>query len=138
MTDFRWNFPTSGLPLALDGLAALRAEWGLSEDAMLQNALGDQRNAAGEIATITVDDMRSTSDAVWTGRPGSAATSYSDELSGKTIDIPAKGSPDRYYMHIRPAHEAPGFDPAAYGLVDTDPKESADVLGIWAGDEVPT
>ncbi len=137
MTDHRWNFPTSGLALALDGLAALRAELGLSEDAMLQNALGDHRNAAGEPATVTVDGMRSTSDAVWTGRPGSAATSYSDELSGKTIDIPAKGSPDRYYMHIRTDREAPGFDPAAYGLVDTDPTESADVLGIWAGDAVP-
>jgi hypothetical protein len=137
MTDYRWNFPTSGLALALDGLAALRAGLGLSDDAMLQNALGDHRNAAGEPATVTVDGMRSTSDAVWTGRPGSAATSYSDALSGKTIDIPAKGDPGRYYMHIRPAREAPGFDPAAYGMADTDPTESADVLGIWAGDEAP-
>jgi len=132
MTDHRWNFPTSGLALALDGLAALRAGLGLSE-----NALGDQRNAAGALATVTVDGMRSTSDAVWTGRPGSAATSYSDELSGKTVEIPAKGSPDRYYMHIRTDSEAPGFDPAAYGLADTDLTESADVLGIWAGDAVP-
>ena len=31
----------------------------------------------------------------------------------------------------------PGFDPATYGLADTDPRESADVLGIWAGDAVP-
>ncbi len=137
MTDYRWNFPTSGLALALDGLAALRAELGLSEDAMLQNALGDQRNAAGEPATVTVDGMRSTSDAVWTGRPGSAAASYTDELSGKTTDIPARGDPSRYYMHIRPAREALGFDPAAYGMADTDPRESADVLGIWAGDAVP-
>jgi len=53
MTDYRWNFPTSGLALALDGLDALRAELGLSEDAMMQNALGEQRNAAGEVATIT-------------------------------------------------------------------------------------
>jgi len=136
MTDYRWNFPTSGLALALDGLAALRAELGLSDDAMLQNALGDHRNAAGEPATVTVDGMRSTSDAVWTGRPGSAATSYSDP-TGKTVEIPAKGSPDRYYMHIRPAREAPWFDPATYGLADTDPRESADVLGIWAGDAVP-
>jgi len=137
MTDHRWNFPTSGLALALDGLAALRAELGLSEDAMLHNALGEQRNAAGDVATITVDGVLATSDAVWTGRPGSAAISYSDELSGKTIDIPAKGSPDRYYMHIRAVLEAPGFDPAAYGLVDTDPTESAEVLGIWAGDVAP-
>jgi hypothetical protein len=136
MTDHRWNFPTSGLALALDGLATLRAELGMSEDALLQNALGDQRNAAGEVATITMDGMRSTSDAVWTGRPGSAATSYSDP-SGKTIDIPAKGSPDRYYMHIRTDREAPGFDPAAYGMANTDPIESADVLGIWAGDTAP-
>jgi len=136
MTDYRWNFPTSGLALALDGLAALRAELGMSEDAMLQNALGEQRNAAGEPAIVTVDGMRSTSDAVWTGRPGSAATSYSDP-SGKTIDIPAKGDPGRYYMHVRTDREAPGFDPAQYGMEPTDPTESADVLGIWAGDEAP-
>jgi len=137
VTDYRWNFPTSGLALALDGLAALRAELGMSEDVMLQNALGDHRNAAGEVATITMDGMRSTSDAVWTGRPGSAAASYSDELSSKTIDIPAKGSPDRYYMHIRTDADAPGFDPAQYGLELTDPADSAAVLGVWAGDPSP-
>ena len=136
MTDYLWNFPTSGLALALEGLDALRTELDLPHGALPGNALGDRRDALGVIVTPPADSA--TPDrTVWIGRPGSAAASFTD-LAGTTVEIPAKGDPAKYYMHIRTDKDVPGFDPAVYGLQPTDPPESAAVLGVWAGDEVPT
>ena len=132
MTDFIWNFPTAGLALALEGLDALRADLG-TEAAL--NALGDPRDAEGNIAPPF--DGSNTPPA-WVGRPGTAATSYDDPLAGKTIELPAKGDPGKYYMHLRTDRDtSAGFDPEAYGLAVTVPAESAAVLGIWAGDPAP-
>ena len=139
MSDYRVNFPVTGLALALEGLDALRAEMGLPEGALPGSALGDPRNANGDVAMPRgVDDTAEpiTTDAVWIGRPGTAASSYMD-FDGKTVESPARGDPSRYYMHIRTDKDAPGFDPSNYGLEPTDPATSAAVLGVWAGDEVP-
>jgi len=139
VNDYRYNFPTSGLALALDGMAALRTELGLDDTALPANALGDRRDASGAVVvTPLVGALPVIVDAaVWVGRPGSAATSF-EGPDGKVVEIPAKGDPARYYMHIRTDQTAPGFDPAAYGMTPTDPAESAAVLGVWAGDEVTT
>ena len=126
MSDLLYSFPTTGLALALDGLAALRADVG---DSGPLNALGDPRNATGAIVAPGEP-------VVWIGRPGSPATSY-EGMDGKSVDVPAKGDPGRYYVHIRADHKATLFDAAAYGLVPTDPYESAMVLGVWSGDDVP-
>lgn len=139
MSDNLWSFPRTGLARALEGLAALRDGLGLPPDAQPGNALGDPRDANGEIVVPqagAIDDPPPVPPA-WIGRPGSAASSYQD-MSGATVAIPAKGDPDRYYMHMRTDIDAPGFDPADYGFEPTDPAESAAVLGVWAGDEVPT
>jgi hypothetical protein len=58
---------------------------------------------------------------VWYGRPGSAA----------------HGDPALYYVHIRSEKAARAFRPGAHGMKDADPKVSAAVLGVWAGDPVP-
>ena len=140
MTDYLWNFPTTGLALALDGLDALRTELGLPAGVLPGNALGDRRDALGVIVTpLPADDLSKPAPdkTLWIGRPGSAAASFTD-LAGTTVEIPAKGDPAKYYMHIRTDKDVPGFDPAVYGLQPTDPAESAAVLGVWAGDEVPT
>ena len=128
MSDLLYNFPTTGLALALDGLAALRADVG---DSGPLNALGDPRDPSGAIVAPGEP-------VVWIGRPGSPATSY-EGMDGKSVDVPAKGDPGRYYVHIRTGQNATArlFDAAAYGLVPTDPYESAMVLGVWAGDDVP-
>jgi hypothetical protein len=138
MTDYLWNFPVTGLPLALDGLAALRGKLGLSESAVPLNALGDPRDTTGAIITPVARIPGKTSGVpvAWIGRPGSAATSFADP-TGKTVNMAAKGNPDRYYMNIRSDKTATGFDPAAYGFVTTPPAESAAVLGVWAGDHAP-
>ena len=72
---------------------------------------------------------------MWYGRPGSAATSYTDP-NGNVVQVPAKGDPALYYVHIRSEQEAP-FDPTQYDMKDADAVDSAAVLGIWLGDEVP-
>lgn len=137
MTDYLWNFPKTGLALALDGLKALRTDLGLTDDVMPLNALGDPRDTAGAIVTPVSGPAKPAGVSVaWIGRPGIPATSYVD-MSGKTVNVPAKGNPDRYYMSIRSDKTATGFDPAAYGLSVTPPAESADVLGVWAGDAPP-
>lgn len=138
MSDYLWNFPVTGLPLALEGLAALRVKLGLSESAVPLNALGDPRDTTGAIVVVPAGTIGKPTGvpAVWVGRPGSAATSFVD-LVGKTVNVAAKGNPDRYYMHIRSDKTVTGFDPAAYGFAVTPPAESAVVLGIWAGDPVP-
>ena len=138
MSDYRVNFPVTGLALALEGLDALRAEMGLPSGALPGNALGDRRDTSGDVVTpLPADDITKPAPDVtaWIGRPGSAASSYKD-MNGQDVEIPAKGDPGRYYMHIRTGAEAPDFDPAAYGLEPTDPATSADVLGVWAGDDM--
>ena len=140
MSDYRVNFPVTGLALALDGLDALRTELGLAKNVLPGNALGDRRGVNGDVVTtLPADDLSKPAPDVtaWIGRPGSAASSYKD-MNGQDVEVPAKGDPSRYYMHIRTDKDAPDFDPAAYGLEPTDPVESAAVLGVWAGDPVPT
>ena len=139
MSDYLVNFPTSGLALALEGLDRLRMEMGLPPGTLPGNALGDRRDASGDVVTtLPADDLTKPAPDVtaWIGRPGSAASSYKD-MNGQNVEVPAKGDPTRYYMHIRTDAEAPDFDPAAYGLEPTDPATSAAVLGVWAGDEAP-
>ena len=139
MSDYLWNFPVTGLALALEGLDALRAELGLAPGTVPGNALGDRRDATGAIVTpLPADDVTKPAPDVtaWIGRPGSAASSYKD-MNGQDVEVPAKGDPGCYYMHIRTDRDAPGFDLAAYGLEPTDPATSAAVLGVWAGDEAP-
>jgi hypothetical protein len=138
--DYRLNFPTTGLALALEGFDALRAELGIETNALLGHMLGDPRDANGNIAIPQprdIDDPPDTS-VVWVGRPGMAAYTYTDP-NDEVVEVPAKGDPSRYYMHIRTAddHSATAFDPSAYGMAPTDPAESAAVLGVWAGDDVP-
>ena len=127
MIDYLWSFPVEGLALAVEGFAVLQEEIGTYA------ALGDPRDAEGEVFVFSED----TPIAPWTGRPGSAATSYED-MDARTVEVEAKGDPGRYYVHLRLDQEIPAsFDPAAYGLEPSDPYDRAVVLGIWAGDEVP-
>jgi hypothetical protein len=137
--DYRLNFPTTGLALALEGFDALRAELGIETNTLLGHMLGDPRGADGNIVVPpvrSIDDPPDTS-VVWVGRPGMAAYTYTDP-NDEVVEVPAKGDPSRYYMHIRTMddHGAVAFDPAQYGLLPTDPVESAAVLGVWAGDDV--
>jgi hypothetical protein len=133
MTDFRMSFPVTSLGTGISGLRALRE----AEGGNTQNALGDPRDASGN---IVYPDPNAGPDTpppeVWYGRPGSAATSYTD-LDGNVVQVPAKGDPALYYVHIRSAMPAGEFDPIQHGMRDADPKASADVLGIWLGDEAP-
>ena len=134
MNDYRLTFPVTALANGLEGYAVLREE--LAPD-NAQNALGDPRDASGNIVYPDPDAPIGTPPPdVWYGRPGSAATSYTD-LNGAVVQVPAKGDPALYYVHIRSSHEAKAFRPGQYGMKDSDPKASAAVLGIWLGDEVP-
>jgi hypothetical protein len=72
---------------------------------------------------------------VWYGRPGSAATSYTD-LDGDVVQVPARGDPALYYVHIRSGQDI-AFEPTQHGMRDADAVASAQVLGIWLGDEAP-
>ena len=132
MTDFRMSFPVTSLGTGISGLRALRE----AEGGNAQNALGDPRDANGNIVYPDPSAPIGTPPPdVWYGRPGSAATSYTD-LDGNTVQVPAKGDPTLYYVHIRSAQDI-AFDPARHDMRDADPKASAAVLGIWLGDEVP-
>jgi hypothetical protein len=138
--DYLWTFPRTGLDKALTGLTALRIELGLPSGTLPGNALGDPRDASGAVVTpLPADDLAKPAPdpTAWIGRPGSAASSYED-MDGKTIDVPARGDPSKYYMHIRTGQDVEKFDPSQYGLMPSDPAESAAVLGVWAGDVVPT
>lgn len=134
--DYPLNFPTTGLALALEGFDALRAELGIETNMLLGHMLGDPRDADGNVVNPVDDDPQSTR-VVWVGRPGMAAYTYTDP-NDQVVEVPARGDPDRYYMHIRTASDQSGvaFDPAQYGMVPTDPAESAAVLGVWSGDDV--
>jgi len=136
MTDFRLSFPVTSLGTGISGLKALRAEL-QSENANAQNALGDPRDASGNIVYPDPNAPIGTPPPdVWYGRPGSAATSYTD-LNGNVVQVPAKGDPTLYYCHIRSEKAARTFRPGAHGMKDADPKASAAVLGIWLGDTPP-
>ena len=137
MNDYLWNFPTTGLALALQGLDALRAELSLPPNAMPGNALGDPRDAEGNVVVVPLSDEQREDSVVWVGRPGMAAYTYTDP-NNVVVEVPAKGDPGRYYMHIRTADDlgAVAFDPSQYGMVVTGRAESAAVLGVWAGDDV--
>jgi hypothetical protein len=133
MTDFRMSFPITVLTTGISGLRALRE----AEGGNAQNALGDPRDANGNIVYPDPNAPIGTSPPdVWYGRPGSAATSYTD-LNGNVVQVPAKGDPALYYVHIRSAQDI-AFEPDQHGMKDADPKVSADVLGIWLGDEAPS
>jgi hypothetical protein len=128
-TDYRLTFPVTALASGVEGIAALRAELKSGGD-NAQNALGDPRDATGAVV-VPAPGVE-----VWYGRPGSAATSYTD-LNGNVVQVPARGDPSLYYCHIR-SDQPVAFDPAQHGMRDADAAGSAQVLGIWLGDEVPT
>ena len=133
MTDFRMSFPITSLGTGISGLRALRE----AEGGNARNALGDPRDANGDIVYPDPNAPIGTPPPdVWYGRPGSAATSYTD-LDGNTVDVPARGDPSLYYVHIRSTMPAGEFDPTQHGMKDADAVASAQVLGIWLGDEVP-
>jgi hypothetical protein len=133
MTDFRMSFPVTSLGTGISGLRALRE----AEGGNTQNALGDPRDATGNIVYPDPNAPIGTPPPdVWYGRPGSAATSYTD-LNGNVVQVPARGDPALYYVHIRSGLEAKAFRPGAHGMKDADPKASAAVLGIWLGDTPP-
>jgi hypothetical protein len=136
MTDYRLSFPTTALAAGVAGINALVADL-RSNGGNAINALGDPRDAAGN---MVVPDPAAPIGApppeVWYGRPGSAASSYTD-LSGNVVQVPAKGDPALYYVHIRSGDLASAFKPAQHGLKDANAADSAAVLGIWAGDTPP-
>ena len=137
MTDYRLTFPVTALASGVAGIAALRAELQSDTNATPINALGDPRDANGDIVYPDPNAPIGTPPPeVWHGRPGSAATSYTD-LNGDVVQVPAKGDPALYYVHVRSGHEAKAFRPGQYGMKDSDPKASAAVLGIWLGDTPP-
>ena len=134
MTDFRMSFPVTALAAGVDGMNTLRAEL-LSDSANTVNALGDPRDDDGNIVVFVPSDPPQAQPNVWYGRPGSAATSYTD-LDGNVVQVPAKGDPALYYVHVRSDQDI-AFEPTQHGMKDSDPKASAAVLGIWLGDTPP-
>ena len=136
MTDYRLTFPVTALASGVRGITALRAELQSDTNATPINALGDPRDANGNIVVPDPSAPIGTPPPdVWYGRPGSAATSYTDP-NGDVVQVPARGDPALCYVHIRSEQEAP-FDPTPYDMKDADPKASAAVLGIWLGDTPP-
>jgi hypothetical protein len=134
MTDYRLTFPVTALAGGVRGLKALREA---QSEAAPTNALGDPRDAEGNIVVPDPDaPMGTPSPVVWYGRPGSPATSYTD-LDGNVVQVPARGDPALYYVHVR-SEQAVMFDPEPYDMRSSDLVDSAAVLGIWLGDEVPT
>ena len=101
------------------------------------NALGDPRDANGDIVVPDPNAPIGTPPPdVWYGRPGSAATSYTGP-DGVVVDLPARGDPSLYYVHIRSEQDAPAFRADQHEMTDSDAVDSAAVLGIWLGDDVP-
>jgi len=134
MNDYRLTFPVTALANGLEGYAVLREE--LAPD-NAQNALGDPRDASGNIVYPDPNAPIGTPPPdVWYGRPGSPATTFTDP-DGNVVQVPARGDPSLYYVHIRSELPAGEFDPARHDMRDADPKASADVLGIWLGDTPP-
>ena len=137
MTDYRLTFPVTALANGARGITALRAELQSDTNATPINALGDPRDAEGKIVhPDPAAPIGTPPPEVWYGRPGSPATSHTDP-GGNVVQVPAKGDPTLYYVHIRSSQEAKAFRPSQYGMKDSDLKASAAVLGIWLGDPVP-
>jgi hypothetical protein len=132
MTDYLLTFPVTSLTVGINGLSVLREQLQRDND----NALGDPRDADGNIVYPDPNAPIGTPPPdVWYGRPGYAATSYTD-LDGNVVQMPARGDPSLYYVHIRSTQDVE-FDPIQHGMKDADAVASAQVLGIWLGDEVP-
>jgi hypothetical protein len=135
MNDYRLTFPVTSLVSGVAGMRALRAEL-QSDGDNAHNALGDPRDANGDIVVPDPNTPIGTPPPeVWYGRPGSAATSYTDP-NGNVVQVPARGDPSLYYVHVRSEQEVE-FSPMQHGMKDADAVASAQVLGIWLGDEVP-
>ena len=133
MTDYRLTFPVTALANGVRGITALRAELQSDTNATPINALGDPRDANGDIVVHDPNAPIGTPPPeVWHGRPGSAATSYTD-LNGNVVQVPAKGDPALYYVHIRSAMQAGEFDPTEHGMSDADVIASAANAGHLAG-----
>lgn len=133
MTDYLLTFPVTSLTVGINGLSVLREQ--LQRDG--GNALGDPRDADGNIVYPDPNAPIGTPPPdVWYGRPGYAATSYVD-LDGNTVQVPACGDPSLYYVHIRSEQTVDEFHLDQYDMRSASPAESAQVLGIWLGDEVP-
>jgi hypothetical protein len=138
VTDYRMTFPTTALAAGVAGINVLVAEL-KSDGGNVINALGDPRDAAGNIVVFVPSDdpaHPTPQPEVWYGRPGSAASSYTDP-GGKVVQVPARGDPALYYVHIRSGDLASAFVPSRHGLKDANAVDSAAVLGIWAGDTPP-
>ena len=139
MNDYRLTFPVTALVAGIAGVRALRERSLQSNGDNEQNALGDPLDATGSNENPDPSAPIGTPPPeVWYGRPGSAATSYTD--LGKWQRCPGAGQghdPALYYVHIRSSHEAKAFRPGLYGMKDSDPTASAAVLGIWLGDTPP-
>lgn len=118
MNDYLWNFPIVNITNALKQLLPLG-------DVLTQNALGDPRDEDGFI----VEPAK----AVWYGRQGSAAMVV-DDMAGGTIQIPARGDPALFYVHVR-TDEPIDFKAPMTTVSGTRDSDSAAVLGVWAGDE---
>jgi hypothetical protein len=135
--DYRLSFPVTALANGVAGFAALRAELQNDAPATPINALGDPRDANGDIVVRDpAAPIGTPPPEVWHGRPGSAATSYTDP-NGNAVQVPARGDPALYYVHIRSEQAARSFRADRHGMKDADPKASAQVLGIWSGDTPP-
>jgi hypothetical protein len=116
-------FKTPSLPTATGALAALVAAGVLAAGEVPQNMLGDPQTVTVASVTVTIR-----------ARQGWAASSYTDPDSGQVVTVAAAGDPTQWYLSIR-SYVPPGaqpVDPTAYGLVASDPAESASVLGVWA------
>ena len=136
MTDYRLSFPVTALVAGVAGINALVADL-KSTGGNAINALGDPRDAAGNIVhPDPAAPIGTPPPEVWYGRPGSAASSYTD-LNGNVVQVPAKGDPALYYVHIRSGDLASAFVPTQHGMKDANAADSAAVLGIWAGDTPP-
>ncbi len=135
MNDYRFTFSTTALADGVAGVFALRNE--LAENNIPHSALGDPRDASGNIVIWDTNlDPSVQQPDVWYGRPGIPATSYTD-LNNNVVNVPSKGDPSLYYVHIRSAQAATKFRLEQYELKESNLVDSAAVLGIWFGDEVP-
>jgi hypothetical protein len=139
--DYYLQFPISGITLALQFLAQVRAAGFMGGSGHLpDNMLGDKRSMDG---SLYVQDP--TPDApdthAFCGRPGIAAYSYTDPDTGLEVDVPAAGDPTIMYVQVRsPVSQAQsaalqtslGISPATFGITPANPAVCALVLGVWA------
>ena len=88
--DYMLSFPVTALANGVRGITALRAELQSDTNATPINALGDPRDANGDIVYPDQNaPIGKPPPDVWYGRPGSAATSYTDP-GGNVVQVPAK------------------------------------------------